>query len=249
MKKLFLIFVFLVSITGVAQENALFEQGKELYKAEKYQEAAEKWKQILNDGQHSAALYYNLGNAHYKLNHIGPSVYYYEKALQLAPNDNDIKNNLSFAENARIDAIEPLPETIFKRWYKNISGIFSYEGWAILTTIFSMLFVVLFLLYYFSVAERRKRLLFAGSLLSVVFLLGTLVLAFKTYDDFSNNQPAIIFSESVEVKSAPTLGSDPAFVLHEGTKVQILQRDGEWFEILLADGKDGWIPASDLKEL
>src|SRR5690554_7793015 len=71
------------------------------------------WKDILQNDEVSAELYYNLGNAYYRLNQIGPSIYYYEKALQLAPNDADIKNNLAFAENARIDAIEPLPQSIF----------------------------------------------------------------------------------------------------------------------------------------
>ena len=45
------------------------------------------------------------------------------------------------------------------------------------------------------------------------------------------------------------MGSNVAFTLHEGTKVQISAQDGNWFRITLADGKDGWIPASDLKQL
>ncbi len=249
MKKILFILVFLTGIIAVAQNDELFEKGKELYKAEKYQEALNAWMKILESDKHSAALYYNLGNAHYKLNNIGPSIYYYEKALQLAPNDRDIRNNLSFAENAKIDAIEPLPETIFKRWYKSISGIFTFDGWAMASTIFSILFVALFLLYYFSVSERKKRVLFTGSAISIFLLLFTLVVAFKTYNDYTKDRPAIIFAESTEVKSEPTMGSEVAFVLHEGTKVLILDQDDEWYRIVLADGKDGWIPTSELKEL
>ncbi len=249
MKKILFILVFLTGIIAVAQNDELFEKGKELYKAEKYQEALNAWMKILESDKHSAALYYNLGNAHYKLNNIGPSIYYYEKALQLAPNDSDIRNNLSFAENAKIDAIEPLPETIFKRWYKSISGVFTFDGWATASTIFSILFVALFLLYYFSVSERKKRILFTGSVISIFLLLFTLVVAFKTYNDYTKDRPAIIFAESTEVKSEPTMGSEAAFVLHEGTKVLILDQDDEWYRIVLADGKDGWIPTSELKEL
>jgi len=74
-------------------------------------------------------------------------------------------------------------------------------------------------------------------------------MAFKTYSDFNKNQPAIIFAESTEVKSEPNMGSESAFELHEGTKVQIIGSDQDWVRIELADGKDGWMPVSDLKQL
>ncbi|WP_246516161.1 tetratricopeptide repeat protein [Aequorivita echinoideorum] len=231
------------------QNAQLFDQGKELYKNGKYQQAIESWMQILDKGEHSEELYFNLGNAHYKLNNIGPSIYYYEKALQLAPNDSEVLNNLAFAENARIDAIEPLPQTVFSKWYESISGIFTYNGWAILAVLFSILFVTLFLLYYFSSGERKKRLLFSTSIVSIFLLVGALVMAFATFGDSKNNKPAIIFSEETEIKSEPKMGSSTAFILHEGTKVQITAQEDSWYRIELADGKDGWIPGSDLKQL
>lgn len=249
-KKFFisLLMIFL-SLTSFAQNTALFDQGKELYKNGKYQQAINAWMQILDKDEHSAALYFNLGNAQYKLNHIGPSIYYYEKALQLSPNDQDIKNNLAFAENARIDSIEPLPKTVFSKWYKSVAGVFTFNGWAILAVVFSILFVTLFLFYYFSYIERRKRLLFAGSMFMGILLAATLTMAFFTFDDYSKKQPAIIFASEIEVKTEPSMGSSAAFTLHEGTKVQISAKDGNWYRITLADGKDGWIPGSDLKQL
>jgi tetratricopeptide (TPR) repeat protein len=249
MKKLLYILILFASFTSIGQNNTLFDQGKELYKNGKYQQAINAWMQILDKGEHSAELYFNLGNAQYKLNHIGPSVYYYEKALQLSPNDSDIKNNLAFAENARIDSIEPLPKTVFSKWYQSVAGLFTFNGWAVLAVVLSLLFVTLFLLYYFSYSEKRKRLLFVGSMLFGLFLIASLTMAFLTYGDYTKNQPAIIFASEIEVKTAPTMGSDIAFTLHEGTKVQISAQDGNWFRITLADGKDGWIPATDLKQL
>ena len=74
----------------------LFEQGNALYNDGNYTEAIEKYQAILKQGKHSAELYFNLGNSYYKLNNIAPSIYYYEKALQLAPDDKDILNNISF---------------------------------------------------------------------------------------------------------------------------------------------------------
>lgn len=239
----------LISLAGVSQNNALFDQGKEHYKNGKYQDAVTTWSKIIDSGAHSSQLYFNLGNAHYKLNNVGPSIYYYEKALRLDPNDSDIKNNLAFAENARIDAIEPLPKTVFSKWYRSIAGIFTYDGWAKLAVGGSVLFMILFLLYWFSLMERRKRFFFTTSLISFLVLIVAVVLAFKTYQDTLNDRPAIIFVESTDVKNEPTMAGQAAFVLHEGTKVQILSEEENWIRIALANGKDGWIPRSDVKEL
>ena len=243
-----LLLVF-ISFSTFSQNEKFFDEGKELYKNGKYQQAVTAWMKILDKGQHSAELYFNLGNAQYKLNHIGPSIYYYEKALQLSPNDADIKNNLAFAENARIDSIEPLPKTVFSKWYNSVSSIFTFEGWAVLAVVFSIFFVGLFLFYYFAYSERRKRLLFVSSMFVGLFLIASLTMAFFTYGDYTKNQPAIIFASEIEVKTEPSMGSNVAFTLHEGTKVQISAQDGNWYRITLADGKDGWIPATELKQL
>jgi len=248
-KRLIVLLLFVSSLSMSAQNSPLFEQGKELYKAENYVEAINAWMRILDNNQHSAALYFNLGNAHYKLSNIGPSIYYYEKALLLAPNDSDIKNNLAFAENARVDAIEPLPKTVFYKWYHAVSDLLTYDGWAIAVVVFSMSFVLLFLLYYFSYTEGKKRMFFVSALLVVLLVGMALSMAYSTYGDAIKDQPAIIFSESIEVKDAPSLGSESSFTLHEGTKVQIIARDNDWVRIEIANGKDGWIPLSDLKEL
>ena len=249
LKRAFVVFVLFLSMAGFAQNGPLFEQGKELYKADKYIEAVNSWMKVLENNQHSASLYYNLGNAHYKLNNIGPSIYYYEKALLLSPNDSDIKNNLAFAENARVDAIEPLPKTIFYKWYHSISDQLTFDGWAQAVVVLSMSFVLLFLLYYFSYSEAKKRLYFVSALFSILVLGMALSMAFSTFDDAIKDQPAIIFSESIEVREAPSLGSEISFNLHEGTKVQIIERDTDWVRIEIANGKDGWIPVTDLKEL
>ncbi len=248
--KLHLLFMMVfLSFAAFSQNEKLFDQGKDLYKNGKYQQAINSWMQIIENGEASSELYFNLGNAQYKLNHIGPSIYYYEKALQLSPNDSDIKTNLAFAENARIDAIEPLPKSVFTKWYNNIADTFTFDGWAITAVVLSIVFVTLFLLYYFSYTEKRKRLLFATSMFAALFLVATVIMAFLTYGDYSKNQPAIIFSSQIEVKSEPSMGSNSAFVLHEGTKVQITAQDGNWYRISIADGKDGWVPASELKQL
>jgi tetratricopeptide (TPR) repeat protein len=249
MKKMIFLTVFFISLTGSTQNNALFEQGKEQYKTEKYQEAINNWMKILSSGEHSSALYFNIANAHYKLNRVGPSIYYYEKALQLSPNDSEIKNNLVFAQNATVDAIEPLPQTLFVKWDQNLSKLLTFNGWAWVSVLAVILFMLLFLGYYFSYQSQKKRLYFLGSLLSIFIILTGLIMAFRTFHKAENKKEAIVFSEVLDVKNEPKMSGETAFKLHEGTKVSILETEDNWCKILLVDGKDGWIPLEDIKEL
>jgi uncharacterized protein YgiM (DUF1202 family) len=115
--------------------------------------------------------------------------------------------------------------------------------------VFSIGFVILFLVYYVSITEGRKRLFFTSSLFVLGILIISLTMAFLMFDQAKNDHPAIIYSEKIEVRSEPNLGSEVSFTLHEGTKVQIISRDSDWVRIVIPDGKDGWIPNTDLKEL
>ena len=150
MKKLLYILVFSISTISLAQNQDLFNQANALYNEGKFSDAVNKYEAIIENGQHSAELYYNLGNAHYKLNNIAPSIYYYEKALQLKPNDKDLLNNISFAKNMTIDDIEAVPKLGLSRFFNKAINTLTYDNWAILSIIFVIGFVLLFIIYFFA---------------------------------------------------------------------------------------------------
>jgi tetratricopeptide (TPR) repeat protein len=243
----FCVFFILGSIQGQAQ--GLFNQAAQNYKNEAYNKAIEQWNTILDNGQHSAALYYNMGNAHYKLNQVGPSIYYYEKAIALTPNDPQIKTNLAFAQNAKIDAVTPLPKTFFSRWYTLVVGQFTFDQWALLAVLFSVLFSILFLRYYFASAEQKKRLFFTTAIICGCLFVLAFAMASVSYQGLQKNVFAIVFSEATDIKSAPKNNSDTVFVIHEGTKVQLLETDGLWSHVAIVNGIEGWMPSSELKKL
>lgn len=249
MKKAIYIVMFLLSTLSFAQNETLFEQANTLYNNGNYVEAIDKYKSILDNGKHSAALYYNLGNAYYKLNNIAPSIYYYEKALQLAPNDKDILNNIAFARNMTIDEIDIIPEVGFSKFVNNLTNMISFDAWAQISVGMVILFVILFLSYYFSYATLKKRIAFVVSLASISLACISLVLAFHKYNLEKNDKPAIVFAKEAQIKSEPNLRSAEAFKLHEGTKVQVLDTVNNWKKIKLADGKTGWIVSDDIKAL
>ena len=249
MKYLFYILVMLFSTINFAQNTALFEKGNTLYNQGKYNEAIDAYKTILDSKNHSAELYYNLGNAYYKLNKVAPSIYYYEKALQLDPNDNDIKNNLAFARNMTIDAIDTIPEAGLSKLIKNMTNYMTFDGWAKVSVVLVFCFVILILTYYFAYSTLSKRMAFIASMVSVVLIVITLIFAFHKFNLDKNDKPAIVFVQESKVKAEPNLRSEESFTLHEGTKVQILDTVKSWKKIKLADGKTGWISKNDIKAL
>ena len=249
MKKLLYILVFALSAISLAQNNELFDQANALYNEGKFSDAVNKYEAIIKNGQHSAELYYNLGNAHYKLNNIAPSIYYYEKALQLKPNDKEILNNIAYAKNMTIDDIEAVPKLGLSRFLNKAINTLSFDNWATLSIIFVVGFVLLFVTYFFTFSTSKKRLAFVSGLGSLLIGLICLSFAFKKQNLDNNNNPAIVFAKETEVKFEPNLGSTEAFVLHEGTKVQVLDTINNWKKIKLADGKTGWIISGDIKLL
>lgn len=247
MKKLFFLLIIFVISPLFAQNEVLFEEGNTAYNEGDYATAINKYEQILENGETSSELYYNLANAHYKGNNIAPSIYYYEKALQLNPNDNDIANNLAIAQNMVVDDVEGTQETgAFRLWNEAVSSL-GYNEWAWTAITFAIFFAILFLLYYLSTKSGLKRTFFTLSMLSLLATLITLTFAFQQKEQFSNNEYAIIFSGQAPVFAEPTLRGDEIFVLHEGTKIEVLETYQNWIKFELANGLQGWMDKDDVK--
>ncbi|MHB0756401.1 SH3 domain-containing protein [Polaribacter sp. M15] len=246
--KNFLFLLLMVANTALAQNtNELFAKANDLYKNDKLEEAVEIYEQVVSQGLVSSELYYNLGNSYYKLNKVGPSIYYYEKALKLNPLNADAANNLIFAKRLALDNIEELPKTVFQKINQSVLQKLSYNQWAIIVVIFSFLGSFLFLLYYFANTPSKKRFYFVVSTLSFILLLFAFGITYQQYSFAKNNKEAIVFAEETEVRNAPTLNSDEVFTLHEGTKVIVLDTIDDWKKIKIADGKLGWIIASEIR--
>ena len=136
-----------------------------------------------------------------------------------------------------------------KKFNVNYLQQLSYNQWAIVVIVFSVLGSLLFLLFYFADAPTLKRFYFVTSSVSFILLITALIITFNQYSISKNNTEAIVFVEKVEVRNAPTFNSEEVFTLHEGTKVLVLDAVDNWKKIRLADGKIGWIISEKVKEL
>lgn len=248
MKKL-LFFLLFLPLVLISQNEELFENANAEYSEGNYEEAINLYEEIIENGQASVAVYYNLGNAYYKLNEVGPSIYYYEKALQLAPNDEDVKNNIEFARSMTLDDIPETEETGLANSINNLVSVFSFNTWAKFAVAFSVFFAVFFLLYYFRQRPMLKRIFFAVAVLMFILSATSVYFAFKQYDIQQNNNFAIIYVEEAEIRDEPTMREESAFELHEGTKAKVLEEYQGWVKIELADGTQGWTSQENLREL
>jgi tetratricopeptide (TPR) repeat protein len=235
-----LLFLFTQPLFG-QEVGVQFEQANQFYRTGEYQKAAQLYEQVMKNGYENPALYYNLGNAYFKINNIPAAILSYERARRLAPGDDDISYNLRLANLRLVDKIEPVPQLIFIRWKNTIIQSFSADGWAVfgIVCVWGALCAGLCFFAFRSLLVQRLALL-AVAVTFALMMFGF----FGMYQQYQYEQSAagaIIFSPTVSVKSAPDEKSTDLFVIHEGVKVELLDSVGDWRKIRLADGKVGWI--------
>jgi len=246
MKKL--IFIFLL-FTQVFWAQKGFEEGNALYQKEKYNEAVAAYESVLATKKQSADLYFNLANAYYKLNKVAPAIYNYEKALVLKPNDKDIQNNLNFAKKLTIDEIKETQKVGFEKLLRDFTGKYHYDNWAWIAVGFAALFLVFFIGYFFSGTTLLKRVFFVGMFVIALLIIISILSAVFEKSYYENERPAIVFAEAAEVKTEPRDSAPDAFMLHEGTKVMVIEKTRGWNKVELLDGSDGWIESTNIKEV
>jgi tetratricopeptide (TPR) repeat protein len=248
-----IVFILLSTVVFANESDDVskaFVAANELYKKENYEAAATKYEFIHDKVKvESAELYFNLGNCYYKLDKIAPAIYNFEKALLLNPNDDTIKTNLEFAQKKGIDDIKVIPEVGFTKAIYAFVNTWHYDSWAWAAVIMSMLFLLTFLGYYFVNTTLIKRIFFTSMFVFLVGICTTVLAAFLQKQNDVKIKPAIVFSSAVNVKSEPKSTSEDVLVLHEGTKVFVLETMDNWKKIQLTDKTEGWIEKDAIKEL
>ena len=232
------------SAKAVTKNNADTE-----YQKGNYQQAIRDYEEILKNGE-SAEIYFNLGNAYYRTDNITKAVLNYERARLLSPGDDDINFNLQFARSKTIDKITPQSEMFFVTWYKSLVNFTSVDNWAKTGILSIVMALLLVLLYLFGPQLMLRKIGFFGGLaFFVIFLLSNLF-AFQQKQALDNRTGAIIMAPSVNIKKTPAKNSADQFVLHEGTRVDIIDKGmTDWRCIRVGDGREGWIETKAIEEI
>lgn len=228
--------------------DSLWTAGVQAYTDGKFSDASAAWTSIEESGQKSAKLYYNLGNAWFKQGNYPKAILNYERALRLDPSYSDARYNLEFTSNFVQDKIEPVPEFILKSVARKVCYVMGSNAWAVIFLVLLAAALVMGLLFLLGSSVGKRRAGFYCGI--VLLLLSAEALSFSIWQksDSVKTDTAIVMSPVSSVKSSPSSGSSKdLFVIHEGTKVTILDEVGSWKNIALADGRQGWITSNELE--
>ncbi len=239
----------LLALPTLAQVDTLWQKANTLYTEGKYTEAVDAYLQLEKSGKVGAALFYNTANAYYKQSEIAKAILYYERALKLAPADEDILYNLEMANLQIVDKIEPVPQFFLVTWFNALYTSLSFDMWAIVGLLLFVVVLLLMIFVFFSNSTGRKKLAFLIAIVLLCFSLFSTYIAIHEKGLYNKHAEAIIFTPVTSIKGSPDTTGVDLFVLHEGTKVKVLETIGDWKKIKTADGNQGWLQASSIEAI
>ena len=243
-----IIIILFSSLCWASIEENLFYEGNTHMIAENYHDAVQVYETILNLGYKSSELYYNLGNAYYRLNFIGQSIWAYMNAIQLAPRNQDIKHNLSVANARIIDRIK-IPETfIILDYYRLFKSSLTINEWFLMGSLSLFLVSLIFFGIKFGIIKGKIFRTIRQILIYTLLIIH--IIALDSYLENYNNKIAVVLSNDVEAYSGPFYGENSIlFKVNEGSVVDVSSMQKDWVEIILIDGNKGWIPKKSIRTL
>ena len=228
--------------------DSLWKAGVEAYTAGDYASALQDWQDVQATGLGSKELYANLASAYFKNGEIAPAILWWERALRLDPSDKDVRYNLEYARGLTQDKIDEVPEIFFEQWGHAMCYLLPSNTWAVLCIVLLAVTVALALLFLLGSTPGKRRWGFFGGI--AAFILTFLCWDFAQWQrtEALRQDQAIVMRPVSSVKSSPSdSGAKDLFILHEGTRVKILDNVGSFSNISLADGRQGWIPSADIE--
>lgn len=221
----------------------------EAYIAGDFARAERLYDRIVADGKLSMKLYFNLANACFKQNEIGKAVLYYNRALRLAPGDEDVRHNLAIAESQTKDRIESVPEFFVKTWLREVRNLLSCRTWTVISLVALALAIVLGLLFVLSQRLAVRKCGFYGMAVALLLFVTTTCFAAVERRVMLDREEAVVMSSTASVKSSPDRSATDLFVLHEGTTLRVVSTLDEWSEVVIADGKKGWVESAKIERI
>lgn len=226
-----------------------WDEGNKAYIDGDYKRAIERYNSIIDRDRYSVKLYYNLANAYFKVGETGRAILYYNKALKLAPSNDDVRYNLAIAEAQTKDKIAVVPEFFLNRWMRGIRNSMSCTAWSVLSLAAFAAVFAFALLFLLSGRIAVRKTGFYGALAALLAFVVTASFAIAERRDMLRREQAIVMSSAISVKSSPDRSATDLFVLHEGTKVRIATEIDGWYEIVIADGKKGWTESRNIEQI
>jgi len=221
----------------------IFFEANQAYRDGRYQEATEGYLRLVENGFQNGHVYYNLGNACFRLGDLGRAILFYERARLFIPRDADLNFNLSYARDQTLDAINESPSFIRQSffWLDEVNLHEVFLGFML----FNVLFFGILFVRLFNNSEWTYYLLIA---LLIFALIGSSSLALKWYQAKSDDR-AVVLAKEVDVLAGPHSQDTVLFRLHEGAIVHYERSEDGWCLIHLSGERRGWLRAQDLERI
>lgn len=236
--------------------DVLAQRADSAYSADNYQLAEQLYLEAMKTDGSSSALFYNLGNAYYRQGNLGKAIVNYERALKLDPTNHDAKRNLEFV-NTKITDKQIDSGSYMDSIWEGTVGAFRADTWAIIALVLFAIFLGAVAVYIFSAAVGLKKAGFFGGLIVFLLTVGAVIVSFAAANRVNSNNYAIILSPAAQLSTSPREArsqAEQAFLLHEGTKVEVLDSitnpgEGKWYEVMVGHGERAWVKASDIERI
>lgn len=247
---LFVLLAWIVAVSActsqVTTSGAQAAAGNRYYESGQYADAAATYQALVEAGAEDAVLFYNLGNAHYKMGDLGRAILNYRRAQELAPRDSDVAVNLQLARAQTRDRLEMGGGDVLNNVARRIM-----VGW---TTPEESRFVAMALwmclcgLTLVGILWPRPFLRYPILVALLLFILSLLPMGLRMLER-QGGAPAVIVVESIDVHSGPGTDYITEFLLHTGAEVRVLESRDDWLRIALPGGLQGWVPDQALDEV
>lgn len=234
-------------VEETVSSDKMWDMANTAYINGNYKSAIHLYEDILSGGQASVKLYYNLGNAYFKDKELARSILNYHRALRLAPGNEDIRYNLKVAEARTKDTIEDIPEFFMATWIRSLHHIMRSAAWTILSLVFLVAALSLFLVYLLSQRLSLRKTGFYGTMVAALLFALTTWFAVAERNEIMDQSSAVVMPATAAVKSSPDASAIDLFLLHEGTVVEITNHLDKWSEIVIRDGKKGWVESDKIE--
>ncbi len=231
------------------EPGSLYSKANKAYREGNYSTSIQLYESILLKYSKSHEVYFNLGNSYFKENNLGRAILNYERARVLHPLDEDINFNLRMAYNGTIDKIEPVPLLFYQRWWQSLLRSLSPGTWTLMAIISVWVTCLSGVIYLYASTSNGKRNTFLTTLSLCGISCLLYFLAWSANNATRGNMEAIIMTQTSYIRSSPGTRSTKLFMLHEGTKVKIIDEENGWKQIRIANGNVGWVEDNAVEKI
>lgn len=227
--------------TASAELDDAWTRGNQEFAGGHFREAVELYQSLAGAGETSAALFYNIGNAHYRLGEFGQAILSYERALALEPHQPEVEANLRLVRD-KARALELKPNRV-----EQLVAYTTPTQYSVVAAI--GFWIAAFALTGLYLSRRRSALLLALTMLGL-FTFAAAAYALYTLESGSGGHAlAIVTAKSIEARLATADSAGTVLVLPAGSEVRILSTRGDWTYAALPNDLRGWIPANSAERV